>query len=76
MLPEKATAYWNRIINLPSFKVQENNADAVVVQPADFIRAHDQQLKKIMKEVIDPENVYVVVADKNIASDVVKKANV
>jgi ABC-type amino acid transport substrate-binding protein len=56
--------------------VQESNADAVVVHPVDFIRAHDLQLKKILKEVIDPESVYVVVADKSIDSDVLKKSNV
>ncbi len=43
------------------------------MDPVDFIRAHDLQLKKILKEVIDPENVYVVVADKNTNSDILKK---
>ncbi|KAJ6639558.1 Transferrin [Pseudolycoriella hygida] len=53
--------------------VQESKADAVVVEPTDFHRAHDLQLKKIMREVIDPENVYVVVADKNVDLDISKK---
>lgn len=55
--------------------VHENNADATVLNPVDFIRAHDLQLKKILKEVIDPESVYVVVADKNTNADVLKKSN-
>lgn len=46
-----------------------------MAHPVDFIRAHDSQLKKIMREVIDPESVYVVVADKNLHSDVVKKTS-
>lgn len=65
--------YRESLHKFPSLQVQESKADAAVVYPVDFIRAHDLQLKKVMKEVIDPENVYVVVADKNINSDLLKK---
>lgn len=47
-----------------------------MVDPVDFSRAHDLQLKKILKEIIDPDSVYVIVADPNIDSDVLKKIKV
>lgn len=70
------TGETKQLIYRHTFQVKENYADAVVLHPTDFIRAHEQQLKKIMKEVIDPERVYAVVADKDINPDVLKKANV
>jgi len=53
--------------------VREKEADVAVLSPSDFHRAHDSDLKKIMKETLNPDSVYVIVADEQLSSEIVQK---
>lgn len=56
--------------------IKNNEADIIAVHPDDYKNARDSQLKIVLYETLDPSDVYIVVAPKNIEQEAIRHGDI